>query len=101
MQIIKRTTKAKSDLLEIWDYIADDNEKRADEFLLKIDQVINNLAQIPTIAKSRKELMEGLRSFPCGRYIIFFTVITGGIEIIRVLHSSRDINPNFFSDEDE
>jgi toxin ParE1/3/4 len=97
--IIKRP-KAKTDLAEIWDYIADDSEMRADGFIQRIDKTLLTIAQTPSIGRSRKELAESLRSLPLGRYVIFYCIITGGIEIVRVLHSSRDINANFFADDE-
>lgn len=33
----------------------------------------------------------GLRSFPVGKYLIFYRLIDGGLEIVRVLHGARDI----------
>jgi toxin ParE1/3/4 len=36
--------------------------------------------------------MPGLCSFPVGRYIIFYLIISDGIEVVRVLHASRDID---------
>nr|WP_245754608.1 type II toxin-antitoxin system RelE/ParE family toxin [Candidatus Accumulibacter aalborgensis] len=41
----------------------------------------------------------GLRSFPAGRYIIFYQQISEGIEIVRVLHSARDLNAIFDPDD--
>ncbi len=38
---------ARSDLIEIWDYIAADNETRADAFIDSIDQKFQTLASYP------------------------------------------------------
>jgi toxin ParE1/3/4 len=96
--IIKRPL-ARSDLAEIWDYIADDNETRADAFVDLIDQKLQALASHPDMGRSRDELEEGLRSFPVGRYVIFYRVIPEGVEIARVLHGSRDIDTVFNPDD--
>ena len=40
MPIIIKRPRAKSDLIEIWDYIAEDSEARADCFIDLIDQEI-------------------------------------------------------------
>lgn len=37
MPIIVKRPRAKADLAEIWDYIADDSEARADSFIDHID----------------------------------------------------------------
>jgi toxin ParE1/3/4 len=45
--------------------------------------------------RERPELAPRLRSFPAGRYVLFYRPIGGGIEIVRVLHGSRDIDSIF------
>jgi toxin ParE1/3/4 len=67
--IIKRP-RARGDLTEIWNYIAADNETRADAFVDLIDQKFQALAGYPNLGRSRDELEAGLRSFPVGNYVI-------------------------------
>lgn len=92
--IVKRPA-ALRDLIEIWEYIAEDSEAMADAFIETIDQKIQALATSPGVGREREELGEGVRSFPVGRYVIFYRLYQGGIEIVRVLHGSRDINALF------
>lgn len=99
MGTIVKTPRAKRDLLEIWDYIADDSEARADEFIARFDAKFRLLAERSSLGRSREELAAGLRSFPLGRYVIFFRPVAGGIEVIRVLHSARDFGSDFFGEE--
>jgi toxin ParE1/3/4 len=99
MPILTKRPKVRIDLAEIWDYIADDSETQADNFVYRIDKTFNSLAENSYMGRSRSELAEGLRSFPIGRYVIFYQVIPDGVEIVRVLHSARDIDPNFFAGE--
>lgn len=40
----------------------------------------------------RPELASNLKSFPVDRYILFYRQIENGVELVRVLHSSRDMN---------
>ncbi|MEN6437497.1 MAG: type II toxin-antitoxin system RelE/ParE family toxin [Syntrophobacter sp.] len=100
MPVILKRPRARSDLAEIWDYIADDSEARADAFVESIDQEFQLLATRPNMGRVRDELAKGLRSFPVGRYIIFYRPISEGIEVIRVLHGSRDLETVFRPDED-
>jgi len=53
------------------------------------------LSRQPGSGRHREELAAGIQSFPFGRYIIFYRAVTGGIEIVRVLHGARDIENNF------
>ncbi|XLZ68297.1 type II toxin-antitoxin system RelE/ParE family toxin [Massilia sp. SR12] len=48
-------------------------------------------ARRPAIGRPRPDITPTIRSFPLGRYIIFYQPISGGISVIRVLHSARDI----------
>ena len=99
MPVIIKRPLARSDLSEIWDYIADDNETRADAFVDIIDQKFQALASYSNMGRSRDELEEGPRSFPVGRQVIFYRVIAEGVEIIRVLHGSRDLDAIFNPDD--
>jgi toxin ParE1/3/4 len=41
------------------------------------------------------ELSPGLRSFPFGRYVIFYEPIKDGIDVVRLLYSARDVDAQF------
>lgn len=87
--------RASEDLLEIWSYIADDSEVNADGFIDRIYETIEMLARQPGLGRHRDELAPGIQSFPVGRYSIFYRVVAGAIEIVRVLHGARDIENIF------
>ena len=87
--------QAEQDLLEIWLYIADDQPIHADRFLDRLETAAQRLAAFTEIGTDRPELGEGLRSFPVERYMLYFRPRPGGIEVLRVLHASRDITPLF------
>ena len=53
------------------------------------------IASQPMMGRARNELVADLRSFPYGRYIIFYIPIDDGIDVVRVLHSSRDVDAVF------
>ena len=87
--------QAEQDLLEIWLYIADDQSIHADRFLDRLETAAQRLAAFTEIGMDRPELGEGLRSFPVERYILYYRSRPDGIEVVRVLHASRDITPLF------
>lgn len=99
MAIILKRPRAKADLVEIWDYIADDSENRADAFIETINQKLAVLAERPNIGRARDELGKNIRSFPVSRYVIFYMPIQGGIDVVRVLHGARDLDISFGSEE--
>jgi len=92
---ILKSPAADNDLNEIWWYIAQDNPDHADKLLDEIAESSNKLAQFKKMGRSRDELHRGLRSFPVGRYVVFYLPITDGIEIVRVLHGMMDIDAIF------
>ncbi len=99
MPVIVKRPRAKTDLAEIWDYIADDSEARADAFIETIDRKFRALAGQPNMGRARDELETGLRSFPVGRYVIFYRPTPEGIEIVRVLHGARDLDALLYPDD--
>lgn len=44
---------------------------------------------------TRRPLAADLRSFPFGRYVIFYTPVQDSIDVVRVLHSARDVEASF------
>jgi toxin ParE1/3/4 len=64
-----------------------------------IDKKLSMLAENPWRGKARHELGEGVRSFPVGRYILFYRATPEGIDVIRVLHGARDLNAIFDRDD--
>jgi toxin ParE1/3/4 len=99
MPVIIKRPLARRDLIEIWDYIAEDSETRADAFIETVDRKFQTLAKHPGMGRMRDELEAGVRSFPVGKYIIFYCAIPDGVEIVRVLHSARDVEAIFHPDD--
>lgn len=95
MPNIYKRPLAQEDLTEIWEYIAEDGANRADAFIDRVDAKLRALAVQPMMGRARDELAAGLRSFPIGRYVVFYEVVMDGIALVRVLHSARDIDPQF------
>ena len=87
--------RARRDLLEIWRYIADDNETAADRFIDLLVQRFQLLGKNPYARRSRDELRSGYRSFPVGQYVVFYRVAEPGVQIMHVLHGKRDLDAIF------
>jgi len=92
--------QAASDLAEIWSYIAEDSPKHADAFVDRMDSEFRTLAQNPKMGRARPELAAHIRSFPVGGYVIFYVARPLGIEVIRVLHGSRDLELLIHEDDE-
>ena len=99
MARVTRRPLAAADILDIWDHIAEDSLEQADRWVDKVDEQFKLVATQPFMGRARSELGADLRSLPFGRYVIFYVPIEGGIDVVRVLHSARDVNATAFGEE--
>lgn len=95
MARVSRRPQAEADILEIWDYIAEDSVAEADRWVDRLDQKFALWATQPLMGRDRHELAAGVRSLSFGRYVVFFEPLSDGIDIVRVLHGSRDVDRTF------
>jgi toxin ParE1/3/4 len=107
MAKIKRTPKAKQDLLEHVLYLTKINLDIAERFIDASEETFVKLAQMPRKGKLRErehpELVGVRQWFVSGfdHYLIFYRPIKGGIEILRVLHGTQDIDAILDSEASE
>ena len=87
--------EAIADLVDIWSYIAEDYPERADRFVDEIRSQCESLSETPMIGRERSELLPGMRSFPFGRYLIFYRIAEESLQIVRVLSGYRDLEALF------
>ena len=92
---IIHSQQAKEDLLAIWSYIAEDNPNAADKLLDVIDEKCNLLGENPKLGQARPDIALKMRYFPVKNYLILYQEAVEGIEIVRVLHGSRDLESIF------
>jgi toxin ParE1/3/4 len=99
MARITRRPLAAADILDIWEHIAEGSIEQADRWVDKLDEKFKLIATQPLMGRARDELAVGLRSFAVGRYVSFCEPIGGGIDVVRVLHSARDVDAVFSEDQ--
>ena len=95
MSRVLRRRQAAADIADIWQHIAQDKPAAADRWIDDLDQQFGLLARQPLMGRERGELAVDVRSFPFGRYVIFYVPLADGIDVLRVLHSSMDIEARF------
>lgn len=83
------TRRAKADLVEIWRYVAEHNEPAADRLIDRLMALFRVLAEQPRISLPLGGRHKGIRYWP-GDYVVFLREVNHGIEIIRVVHGSRE-----------
>lgn len=87
--------QAAADLEGIGDHIAADNPARAESFVDELEAACQRLAETPGMGVAREQLRPGLRMFPVRGYLIFYTPMEHGIEVVRVLSGARDLDALF------
>lgn len=94
------TPSAKSDLEEIWAYIAADNPEAADGLESDIYEACQLLADNPGIGESRPSWTEKpVRFWPVRQnYLIVYFPERLPLEIQRIFHAARNI-PKLLSDD--
>ena len=99
MATIRWTPSATRDLEEIFLYIGRDQHSPAAAARVVREMVakVATYAQQPLVATARPELGPAVRAFRVFRYVVFFSPIEGGIEVLRIIHGARD-SPSVFSE---
>ena len=88
------TPQAVADLFDIWSFIARDNPTAADREENAVFRACDFLAESPLAGRIRKELTPLPVRFwvvqPYSNYLIVYAPEKKPLQIIRILHSSRD-----------
>jgi len=90
------TPAAEDDLVNIWLYIARDNQDAADRVYQAVEKTFESLLAAPlmgTLYQAKRPQLEGMRFFPISKfqnYVIYYREHPQGIEIVRVLHAHMD-----------
>lgn len=91
MSRVFKRARAEQDLDDIRFYIAEDNIGAADGPIDTIASRCQVLADKSLSGRLRPELTPNLRSYAVKKYVVFYPPLADGIELVRVLHSARDI----------
>lgn len=87
------TEKAYRDLHNIAEYTYQIwGAAQRDIYLHMINENLQKLSDMPEIGTKSDYLFDGCIKYPAGKHLIFYRMISDGIEIIRILHHSMDID---------
>lgn len=90
---VELTAPARTDLRDIAGYIARDNPSRARSFTAELRDKALATGDTPFgFSVIRKYGPYDLRRRPYGDYAIFYVVRANKVQVIRILHSARDID---------
>ena len=90
------TPQARADLLEIWDYIAEDSPEDADRVLEQMYAAFIRLAQVPGMGHHREDLADRRHRFwTVYSYVVAYRDQTRPLEIIAIVHGARQLEAFF------
>ena len=95
MPTVKVAAAAEEDLRKIWTYVAEHNTEAANKLIKEITGKFAILRDYPHMGREQSRLLVNLRSFIVKDYFIFYQPFDDGVEILRVLHGSQDIENIF------
>jgi toxin ParE1/3/4 len=92
MRNVRIAGTATSDLLGIWTFVAEDDTELATQLVMEIVKRFALLRDNPLMGRQQDQILTNLRSFPVKRFLIFYQPSEDHVDILRVLHGSRDVN---------
>jgi toxin ParE1/3/4 len=94
------TGPASRDIDELWHHISvESSPDRADTVVARLQQGWNRLAILPRMGRPETQLGSGVRSIYVEPYRVFYLLNGRRIEIMRVVHTRRDLATAWRQDE--
>jgi toxin ParE1/3/4 len=90
------TSLADADIDDITEYFAPLSPAKGLRVIKNIRDTARIHAGSPLIGRSRHRLRPGLKSFVAEGYVVYFRIVTGGIEVVRVVHGARRVTRRMF-----
>ncbi len=82
---------AVTDIDQIATYLSERNQPVAHEFIETLERQFALLGKHQRLGRARPELRPELRSWAHRSYVVLYRVVESRVEIIRVIHGSRDL----------
>jgi toxin ParE1/3/4 len=91
MPSVELTEAADRDLSEIYAYsYRHYGEAQAERYLLDLDACFRRLAEKPKMGRSVDHIRPGYFRFGHAKHAVFYTLLSDGIRVVRVLHVRMD-----------
>ncbi len=91
--------RAKEDLFEIWEFIADHDEVAADRYIDHLRDRASEWLHFPELGRARDEMHPGLRSLLARNHVLFYRLEDQEVQVLRILHGSMDLPKQTFENE--
>jgi toxin ParE1/3/4 len=84
---VRISGEAEADIDRIADYTTSTwGWRQTNQYLAKLEDGFDLLAQNPSIGRSCDSIRAGLRRFEIGRHVVFYLPESDGVLVVRVLH---------------
>jgi toxin ParE1/3/4 len=90
--------QAERDLAKLYTHIAFSHPSAAKTYLAGLSTQLYKLASLGISGAPRDWIAPGLRAFPYKSHCIYFRMTDDKMIILRIVHGSRDISAQLFSD---
>src|SRR5690242_6411404 len=88
--------RAKVDVQQIWNHIADENIDAADKVKDELRSAMRKLAEMPGLGHRRSDILNPqYRFWSVFSYLIAYLPDTRPLQIVRVVHGARDLRKLF------
>ncbi|MSP00179.1 MAG: type II toxin-antitoxin system RelE/ParE family toxin [Acetobacteraceae bacterium] len=88
--------RARRDIEEIWAHTGKHwGTDQAEFYTRQIGRDIARVAEQPAIGRACPEVRAGYRKYPSGSHVLFYRLIEGGIDVVRILHERMDFGRHF------
>jgi len=95
MSLFRLPEQARADLDAKWESVAADAPPAADRLVAALMDKLGVLCSYAAMGGGRDELQPRMRSLPVGKSVVFYRVMAGGLEVVRVLSGHRDVEGAF------
>jgi toxin ParE1/3/4 len=96
---VEITPVAERDVEEIWNYIADNSPENATAFILRLEDQIETLEQLPErcpLIPENEQLGTSYRHLLHGAYRTIFRISGKTVYILRIIHGARLLDSTCF-----
>ncbi|MGA3043643.1 MAG: type II toxin-antitoxin system RelE/ParE family toxin [Bryobacteraceae bacterium] len=90
------TPEARTDLIEIWSYIAEDSLDAADQAIARFHDAFTRLGRTPAMGHHRDDLADSRHRFwTVYSYVIAYRWEATPIQIVAIVHGARQLEAFF------
>ena len=83
---------ARRDQLELYEYIAQDRPEAAWRFVERLEATCQRLAADREMGERVDRIRQDARIFSVENYVIFYEIVADDIQVLRIVHGSRDFS---------